>query len=582
MNILNKNNYTIPETINFTALVQSSNTTLSLNLQQRMIQILNEKFTEKEQKWYVANLYMYLHYDSTTDYPINLEDVFKMIGFANKSNAKRTLKNNFTLDEDYKITVLPRDDGKFSEETIMLNIDTFKSFCLLTKTPEGKQIRRYYVKLENITNQLTKEELQNNELLLKEKEREIEEKDKLIEEFENKPDTEGFHREAGEVYCIIDTTKKGHVKIGMSYKSISRVGGLNVGSSTQSLKLYTKFDTFDKVFAEKLIHSCLNPFRIKNRNEWFYFKNDLEMAYAMNTIKKCLDYIKSFDIKDYNHFKDITTDLNIQNELLDSEMSDESKKLHDEELEKYKETITLRNIHACQHSCAKSGNFKGTSFNEKSQTWQSKIQYKYQHIYLGDYSSEVLAAMAYNQHALFLNKTEKTDYTLNDIVGYETIPLNIVEYNQKNALEKKSSKYKGVSFDTRKHHYTASIKLSGKSYCLGSDVNEIECAKNYNIQAAYFNNTVESKYKLNDIPDFITVPRNLYQELQDNKKKNKNKYTGVHFKINKWVASYSLNNKTIYIGRYDTELEACQEYNKAVAKLNEHGCNYKINEIDTV
>jgi hypothetical protein len=36
-------------------------------------------------------------------YPINLENVFKMIGFANKGNAKRTLENNFTKDEDYKI-----------------------------------------------------------------------------------------------------------------------------------------------------------------------------------------------------------------------------------------------------------------------------------------------------------------------------------------------------------------------------------------------------------------------------------------------------------------------------------------------
>ena len=35
---------------------------------------------------------MYMNYHHTNDYPINLEHVFKMIGFANKENAKRTLK----------------------------------------------------------------------------------------------------------------------------------------------------------------------------------------------------------------------------------------------------------------------------------------------------------------------------------------------------------------------------------------------------------------------------------------------------------------------------------------------------------
>jgi len=39
-----------------------------------------------------------------------LRDVFKMIGFANKENAKRTLKNNFLKDEDYKILLVRTDE----------------------------------------------------------------------------------------------------------------------------------------------------------------------------------------------------------------------------------------------------------------------------------------------------------------------------------------------------------------------------------------------------------------------------------------------------------------------------------------
>jgi len=171
-----------PKAINFKELVKNSNTTLSLNVQDRLVQRLNDDFTEDEQRWYIANLYMYMNYHPTNDYPINLEHVFGMIGFANKENAKRTLKNNFTDGEDYKKLLVRRDEQKTNEEevlllptekqktdenrgghnkeTVMLNVDTFKNLCMMVKTDKGKQIRKYYVKLENVYNEIVKDEIQ--------------------------------------------------------------------------------------------------------------------------------------------------------------------------------------------------------------------------------------------------------------------------------------------------------------------------------------------------------------------------------------------------------------------------------------
>lgn len=143
-----------PECINFNELIKNSNTTLSLNCQTKMSSILNEEFTIQEQKWYVTNLFMYMHYHPTFDFPINLEHVFFMIGFANKGNAKRTLENNFIKDEDYRIIIpigvfeteaaSPSGEAGIStknlggaglnKEVILLNIDTFKSLCMLAKT----------------------------------------------------------------------------------------------------------------------------------------------------------------------------------------------------------------------------------------------------------------------------------------------------------------------------------------------------------------------------------------------------------------------------------------------------------------
>lgn len=53
---------------------------------------------------------MYLNYHPTEDYPVNLEDVYKIMGFAHKKNAKRTLENNFTEGEDYKV-LLPKEQN---------------------------------------------------------------------------------------------------------------------------------------------------------------------------------------------------------------------------------------------------------------------------------------------------------------------------------------------------------------------------------------------------------------------------------------------------------------------------------------
>jgi hypothetical protein len=115
-----------------------------------MITLLNEEFTESQQQWYITNLYVYMNYHPTNDYPINLENVFHMIGFANKGNAMKIIKSNFTLDEDYKLLIIPREKKQNAcrnEHEIMLNVDTFKNLCMLAKTAKGKEIRKYYVKL---------------------------------------------------------------------------------------------------------------------------------------------------------------------------------------------------------------------------------------------------------------------------------------------------------------------------------------------------------------------------------------------------------------------------------------------------
>ena len=182
------------ESINFNELVKVDNLlTITPSIESKMVTAFNQEFTEEEQRWYIANLYIYMHYHPTNDFPINLEHVYKMIGFANKGNAMKTIKSNFVVDEDYK-TLLFRTEkqnendehrGGHNKENIMLNVDTFKNLCMIVKTEKGKAIRKYYVKLENIYNKLIKEEIQEKEqLLIQERENAtklLEQKDLLLE-----------------------------------------------------------------------------------------------------------------------------------------------------------------------------------------------------------------------------------------------------------------------------------------------------------------------------------------------------------------------------------------------------------------
>ncbi len=85
---------------------------------------------------FLASFYCYLKHDNKNDFVIDLDNVWKWVGFSQKVNAKLLLEKHFTNNTDYKKLLLSQqkqDDkthGGHHKETFMLNIDTFKKFCL--------------------------------------------------------------------------------------------------------------------------------------------------------------------------------------------------------------------------------------------------------------------------------------------------------------------------------------------------------------------------------------------------------------------------------------------------------------------
>ena len=162
--------------VNFTELVKTSNPETSLHFQSRMVQELSNEFDTEEQKWFVANLYMYLNYHQTDEYPVILDHVWKLIGFSTKGNSKKKLVNNFTEGEDYKVLLIQMDKqvhGGHNEEKVMMNVDTFKNLCLMSATKQSKQIRKYYIKLENVYNKVVNQDYQTYQKELELKDNEI-------------------------------------------------------------------------------------------------------------------------------------------------------------------------------------------------------------------------------------------------------------------------------------------------------------------------------------------------------------------------------------------------------------------------
>ena len=65
--------------------------------------MLNLEFTNEEQQIFLQHFKEFLNKDD--EFIINIEFVFKWIGFARKDVCKRLLEKYFIIDSDYKITL---------------------------------------------------------------------------------------------------------------------------------------------------------------------------------------------------------------------------------------------------------------------------------------------------------------------------------------------------------------------------------------------------------------------------------------------------------------------------------------------
>ena len=78
---------------------------LNGNYQSKLIVKVKNTFNNYEQQMFLASFYCYLNHDNQSGFVIDLDSVWKWLGFVQKVKAKALLEKHFILNKDYTKTL---------------------------------------------------------------------------------------------------------------------------------------------------------------------------------------------------------------------------------------------------------------------------------------------------------------------------------------------------------------------------------------------------------------------------------------------------------------------------------------------
>lgn len=335
---------------------------LSGTYNNKLLTKIKENFSGFEQQLFVSSFYCYLNYDKNNDFIVDVDNVWKWLGFASKFTAIRTLELYFQLDIDYKKissvfsetiikeekTASPKREAVSEEENaikikqnggqnrqiIKMTIKCFKSLCLKAQTKKASEIHEYYLKMEEILHQVIDEETDELRKQLEQKENIIIEKDYAITKTQ-KEKTRAVEQATIAQFpvnteCIyfgtIDNTndeKETLIKFGHSNDLATRVQ--NHHKIYDNFILVAAFRVQNKVEIENLIkshpkikrHMRTIEVKGKNKTEIIAYDYNLTIERLTKHIKDII-HSKTYSIDNFNRLLKQNEDLqNERRELID-------------------------------------------------------------------------------------------------------------------------------------------------------------------------------------------------------------------------------------------------------------------------
>jgi hypothetical protein len=276
---------------------------------------------------FVASFYCFLNCDKKNDFIIDLDNVWKWLGFSSKHKAKELLNKSFILDKDYKLLLTQTGEqsihikGGHNKHTILLNIDTFKKFCLKAGTKKADEVHEYYIQLEETLHEVIQEESNELKAQLENYKTEIitNEKDKLI--IREKTLLQQFPNNTQCVYYgIIDNVSDKNEKLIKFGNSNFLKNRVNKHKETYSnFWLVNAFKVDNKLQIENAIKS--NPFFIdKMRTITLNYKKFVELLSIENTSFAELDkiikgIITSIEFSPENYIKILQENKHLKQQL---------------------------------------------------------------------------------------------------------------------------------------------------------------------------------------------------------------------------------------------------------------------------
>ena len=310
---------------------------LTNTYQNKLLTKIKANFTDDEQQLFVASFYSFLNYNSLTDFVIDLDNVWKWLGFSNKAHSKRLLEKQFVIEKDYKVLLTTPGEqkkhtkGGHNRETIMLNVTTFKKFCLKAGTKKADEIHDYYIRLEQTLQEVIHEESVELKLQLEQKSIDLQYAENTKDKIREKTLLEQFPNNTQCVYYgLIDNVSDKNeklIKFGNSNNLKCRV--VSHRDTYKNFRLINAFKVTNKLQIENAIkeHALfierLRTLTIRGRKFVEILNADGLLLSALDKIIK--DIIISIECTPENYFKIIN-----ENKILKKKLEQRNEKIEDE------------------------------------------------------------------------------------------------------------------------------------------------------------------------------------------------------------------------------------------------------------
>jgi hypothetical protein len=331
------------------------------NYQSKMVMKIKEGFSNFEQQMFVSSFYCFLNYNSKTDFVIDLDDIWKWLGFSTKQKAKDLLQKHFIIEYDYKsllnqqVKQSSHIKGGHNKETFMLNVKTFKLFCIKAGTKKADEIHEYFIKLEEILHEIIQEESSELKLQLENTKNELEQKETQLQEQKEQSENEKYSlieetlilQFPINTQCIyygkIDNKSLGKPNSKMYNESLIKFGQSN--NLAERIKCHKKnFTNFKLIAAFKVknkieIENAIKRYPILEKRMRSVMINDInyrELLAIDNdkfTIEKIDEHIKTiikeneYNIENYNLLLDKNYELEEQVRILQEENKEKDNKI---------------------------------------------------------------------------------------------------------------------------------------------------------------------------------------------------------------------------------------------------------------